>query len=151
MRRLREPVGRVREWAAAGGGWVFAPRASLRIITSGPGGDEHGAPVDPDYPDVDRFVDDFLVAHYARVVVGREHDQATRRRWCVRWRDHPEAVARLGALWSAYEALRGSATGRSRWWTEHADPQLGALMAPDGPFARCSPQECHPPGPLGSG
>ncbi len=53
------------------------------------------------------------------------------------WWMHPEAVARLDALWRAWEHLGNDpATGMSVWWRDHADHHMGVLMSPDGPFRK---------------
>jgi hypothetical protein len=62
--------------------------------------------------------------------------------WCSHWFDHPEAVARLGAMALAYSALveadDAAADGPSTWWLQHADPHLAVLMNKDtGPFSQC--------------
>ena len=51
-------------------------------------------------------------------------------RWAARWRDYPEALARIDALWRAWEHLRlDEATGSSTWWIEHADHHMPILMS----------------------
>jgi hypothetical protein len=98
-------------------------------------------PVAPDEPatkfrDVQHFVTEYLVVIWARTMRDTDHGF----KWCPQWEQHPAAVARLTALWQAYEALhRDGGTGPSTWWTHHADPHHAALTAPDGPFARCGP------------
>ena len=59
--------------------------------------------------------------------------------WCAQWWRHAEAVARLQAIWLAWEELRGEPTGMSVWWRDHADPHMGQLTHPDGCFKGCSP------------
>ncbi len=87
------------------------------------------------YADVYKFVHEFVVHIYAR----RVSRQNTRFRWCPQWYLHPEAVARLDALWKAFEHLRQDPTlGPSVWWRDHTDPTMQALTAPDGPFAECA-------------
>ncbi|WP_435080240.1 DUF4913 domain-containing protein [Clavibacter michiganensis] len=101
-------------------GWGDAPAAS--------------ASGDPVFADVDAFVRDFLAPTYRREVSPRGEG-----RWDPEWWRHPEAVARLEALWLAWEALRfEGATGMSVWWRDHADYHLAVLMGPTGPFARTS-------------
>jgi hypothetical protein len=49
------------------------------------------------------------------------------------WWGHPEAVARLTALWRAWEVLRlDPATGMSNWWTLHFDPHMPYCSMPSG-------------------
>ncbi|GAA4618705.1 DUF4913 domain-containing protein [Actinoallomurus liliacearum] len=63
------------------------------------------------------------------------------RPWCSRWWEHPEARARLHALWMAWQELTHPPvcghTGPSIWHRDHLDPTLLRLRAPDGPFAKC--------------
>jgi len=86
------------------------------------------------YADVYEFVHEFLVHVYAR----RVSRQNTRFRWCPQWYLHPEAVARLEALWKAFEPPRQDPSlGPAIWWRDYTDPTMTTLTAPDGPFAEC--------------
>jgi hypothetical protein len=103
-----------------------------------PVGAEPVQPVEPatKFRDLHHFVTEYLVVMWARAV----RDTDTAHKWCPHWDQHPAAVDRLTALWRAYEALhRDGGTGPSTWWTHHADPHHAALIAPEGPFARCGP------------
>lgn len=85
------------------------------------------------------------VNHLLLPVYGREISPA--RPWCERWHEHPEAVARLHALWLAWRQLTTSEaglTGPSTWHRDHLDPALLQLRAPDGPFAACT-TDAHRP------
>lgn len=65
--------------------------------------------------------------------------------WCPEWFRHPEAVARLTALWHAWEQARSEA-GRamSQWWLDDADGHLAAITDRDnGPFRDCSVDQGH--------
>ncbi|PVW03042.1 DUF4913 domain-containing protein [Microbacterium sp. Gd 4-13] len=65
-------------------------------------------------------------------------------RWAARWWESPEAVARLEAIWRAWEHLRqDAATGSSTWWAEHADHHMPILMSPTGPFAKSEDTNKH--------
>lgn len=87
------------------------------------------------YPDVYAFVGEFLAEMFAHKV----SDALTSWRWCSHWFLHVEAVARLEALWKAWETLRlDPGTGSSVWFRDHADPAMAALTGPQGPFAQCS-------------
>jgi hypothetical protein len=56
-------------------------------------------------------------------------------RWAADWWNYPEALARLEAMWRAWEHLRlDGATGSSIWWIEHADHHKPILLNPEGPF-----------------
>ncbi|MEV7562287.1 DUF4913 domain-containing protein [Streptomyces sp. NPDC089795] len=96
------------------------------------------------FADVFIFVTDYLAAMIRRPLDG------TSATWCPSWWEHPEAGARLSALWLAWEHLRhDAALGMTTWWIQHADPHLKVLMDPrQGPFAACSP-EGHAREPLG--
>jgi hypothetical protein len=85
------------------------------------------------YGSTDEFVRKRLIYVYSRRVGGGNASF----RWAADWWSYPEAVARLEALWRAWEHLRlDPATGSSAWWIEHADHHLPILMCPDGPFAK---------------
>lgn len=87
------------------------------------------------FPTVAAFVSGFLVDAYAHEVT----DQLTAFRWCSQWWQHPAAVARLEAMWKAWESLRTDpGAGSSTWFVTHGDPAITYLTAPDGPFQRCS-------------
>jgi hypothetical protein len=79
------------------------------------------------------------VNHLLLPVYGREI--TTTRPWCDQWHEHPEAVARLHALWLAWQQLTDAEAGLcgpSNWHRDHLDHALLQLRAPDGPFAACS-------------
>jgi len=93
------------------------------------------------YEDVFEFVAEHLVHIYARPT---EKNGALT--WCPQWHHHPEAAARLTALWKAFEALRvDPGAGMSTWWIEHADPMMAALTAQDGTFRNCDSQQHRNP------
>ncbi|MFI9155680.1 DUF4913 domain-containing protein [Streptomyces sp. NPDC053367] len=62
-------------------------------------------------------------------------------RWCHLWWEHPVAVARLHAVWLAWQELTNPATcgytGPSVWHRDHLDPAVRELRASTGPFAGC--------------
>ncbi|WP_328418485.1 DUF4913 domain-containing protein (plasmid) [Streptomyces violaceus] len=66
-------------------------------------------------------------------------------RWCHLWFEHPVAVARLHAVWLAWQELTDPAscgyTGPSVWHRDHLDPALRELRAPTGPFQACTKGE----------
>lgn len=80
------------------------------------------------------WVDNFLRPTFAREVTAT-------RPWCLSWPEHPEAVARLHALWLAYgqhlDEEAGPA-GMAVWIRDILDHALLQLRAPDGPFAACA-------------
>lgn len=63
-------------------------------------------------------------------------------RWCPLWFEHPVAIARLHALWLAWQELTDPATcgytGPSVWHRDHLDPCLRELRSSTGPFAGCT-------------
>ncbi|AEW95140.1 MULTISPECIES: DUF4913 domain-containing protein [Streptomycetaceae] len=78
-------------------------------------------------------------------VYGREI--STTRPWCSQWHEHPEAVARLHALWLAWQQLtdaEAGLSGPSTWHRDHLDQALAHLRAPDGPFAACTTSPTRP-------
>ncbi|WP_239647409.1 DUF4913 domain-containing protein [Nocardiopsis baichengensis] len=99
-------------------------------------GQETPQEAEQDQPDlffasVEEFVREYLAPMYRRKVSARGS-----RRWSAQWWRNPEAVARLEALWRAWENLRqDGGTGMSTWWRDHADYHMNALFDPDGPFA----------------
>ncbi len=108
-----------------------------------PGGvaaQEAGAPAvpaPPVYADVEAFVVGFLAPTIARKLVAGGRGLT----WCPQWWMHAEAIARLMALWEAWEALRlDGGTAMGTWWRDHCGPQLGVLMnGEEGPLHLCKP------------
>lgn len=87
------------------------------------------------FPTMYAFVDEYLVHLYAHEI----RSQITDVRWCPMWWEHPGVVARIEALWKAFEVLRlDSGTGMSVWFNDHADPCMAVLLASEGPFTGCS-------------
>jgi hypothetical protein len=85
------------------------------------------------YGSADDFVRERLIYMYAR----RVGPGNARFRWAADWWNYPEALARVDAMWRAWEYLRlDGATGASRWWIDHADQHMPVLLSPEGPFAR---------------
>ncbi|WP_042419758.1 DUF4913 domain-containing protein [Streptacidiphilus anmyonensis] len=88
---------------------------------------------------------DFWVNNLFLPVYGREI--STTRPWCVQWHEHLEAVARLHALWLAWQQLtdaEAGLTGPSTWHRDHLDQALVHLRAADGPFAACTTSASRP-------
>ncbi|SFC59549.1 DUF4913 domain-containing protein [Streptomyces aidingensis] len=85
------------------------------------------------------------VHHLLLPVYGREI--STARPWCQRWQDHPEAVARLHALWLAWQQftdIGAGPSGPSVWHRDHLDPALLQLRSADGPFGACTTSPARP-------
>jgi hypothetical protein len=116
---------------------AFSDLTSAQPAPAGDGEDQQEEDqqeqVDPLYPDVVAFVEEFFAPAFARPLGGEF-------RWCPRWWDHIEAALLLEACWRTFEHLRlNPQTGISDWLTHHLYPHLHRLMAPSGPFARCNP------------
>ena len=66
-------------------------------------------------------------------------------RWCHLWFEHSVAIARLHALWLAWQELTDPATcgytGPSVWHRDHLDPCMRELRPSTGPFAGCTKGE----------
>ncbi|MET9692190.1 DUF4913 domain-containing protein [Streptomyces sp. NPDC006514] len=112
------------------------PKPEPRSVFPMPASEVYGDGPEFYFSDVFAFVTDYLA-----VTIRRPLDGASAT-WCPLWWEHPEAGARLSALWLAWEHLRHDpALGMTTWWIQHADPHLRVLMDPrQGPFASCSPK-----------
>jgi len=82
------------------------------------------------------WVDQLLLPAYGREI-------STTQPWCDQWfsDDHLEAVARLHALWLAWQQLtdtEGGLAGPSTWHRDHLGPALAELRSPAGPFGACT-------------
>lgn len=67
--------------------------------------------------------------------------------WCPTWWHHEEAVARLHALWLAWQELTPASAGLagpSVWHRDHLDPCMAALRHPSGPFLACQTRPDKP-------
>lgn len=123
--------------------------ATWEALSASVGADEQGEryPVADDEDDEDapfyefvsEFVEDFLAPTIERKLVGSGRGLT----WCPQWWVHPEAIARLMAMWEAWETLRGDGgTAMSSWWSAHCDHHLGVLMnGESGPLNLCTPTE----------
>jgi len=84
-----------------------------------------------------------LLAQWVQYVLVEQYltEVSSNAPWCPRWWEHPQAVARLHALWLAWQELTtpeaGGYTGPSVWHRDHLDQCIAQLRAPDGPFAAC--------------
>lgn len=91
--------------------------------------------VEPRYKSVIEFVDGFIRPMWATT----RNDQDTAN-WSKQWYLHPEAVARLNALWRIYEIQRGRDPENflEEFLRVHADYHMRFLMAEESVFSRCS-------------
>lgn len=110
-----------------------AARQALDAPAAAGGDDE---PPEPYFPDLMTFVRDYLAPMYRRALSGPAVT------WCPQWWNHAEAIARLEALWRAWEFLRlDPHTGMSVWFRDHADHHMSVLLNADGPFKGCKPDK----------
>lgn len=91
--------------------------------------------IEPKYKSVIEFVDDFVRPMWA--TTRNDQDNAN---WSKQWYTHPEAVARLSALWRIYEVNRGRDPQNflEGFLRVHADYHMRQLMAEGSVFSRCS-------------
>lgn len=107
--------------------------AAVDVGPSDPG-EYRGPDIPPrlHYGSVDEFVREYLRHSYRRRIDGRN------RVWAARWWEHEEAIARLEALWRAWEASRLDGAGATIGWWREADHHMAVLMDTSGPFASSS-------------
>lgn len=86
------------------------------------------------------WVEDLLLPVYGREI-------HSTRPWCRQWPEHPEAVARLHALWLAWQQFtdaEAGLAGASLWHRDHLDPALMQLRSAEGPFSACTTSPARP-------
>ena len=88
-------------------------------------------PHPPLYPSLEAWVSGYFSPMFLHRVPGNP-----RVRWCARWWDHAEAIARLTVLWNCWEAARWETAAKPAWWLD-LDHHLPLLTALDGPFRNC--------------
>lgn len=98
----------------------------------------------PEHPDTARGYQHPTLADWVDDVFTRlaARHQA---RWCPRWADHLEAVARLTLLWNTWESAHTEPpnwAARDEWTRLIFDHHTGWLLDREGPFAGCSPHRC---------
>lgn len=110
-----------------------AATAARRAVTAALAQLDEGEPEEEPtlyFGSVDEFVRGYLLPNYRRRVDGQ------RVVWAAEWWKYAEAVARLDALWRAWEHLRlDPQTGMSVWFRDHAEHHMNVLLDPSGPFA----------------
>ncbi|MFQ1004384.1 DUF4913 domain-containing protein [Modestobacter sp. SSW1-42] len=106
------------------------------------------APAEPETPALQFTTLPAFVAFFTELY-RRDVFDTPDRVWCPEWWQHPEALARLEAIWRSYEALRHEpGTGMSVWLLVHVDPHMSQLLAPHGPFRGCHAKRGHATSPL---
>jgi len=67
-------------------------------------------------------------------------------RWCTRWYEHDEAIARLEALRRAWEEhVVTPGAGMSSWYLTHYDPHIAALTSAGARSGSAAPATTNPP------
>ena len=83
------------------------------------------------YPNVAQWVEQWLLPHYKR--------DLSARRWDPQWWEYTEVIARLEALWQAWEYQRTDGmTGTAIFFRDYLDPAMREITAADGPFWKLS-------------
>jgi hypothetical protein len=123
-------------------------RARQKVAEEADRADQAAVPAEPEAPPLQFPTLPAFVAYLADLY-RREVFDSSERAWCPKWWEHPEAIARLEAMWRALEALRQDpATGISVWFRDHADVHMAQLMQPHGPFRGCTATRGHSIEPL---
>ncbi|AXY49341.1 DUF4913 domain-containing protein (plasmid) [Rhodococcus pyridinivorans] len=118
-----------------------------------PDGDEYEDEYEPD-EDTDEYDDEadapptkepkfanvieWVNGYFLPVIRRRISDNDGGRSWDPRWWAYPEVVARLTALYQAWEEARvsDSMAAMSSWWIQHLEPHLRVILDGDtGPMA----------------
>ncbi|MFF3264991.1 DUF4913 domain-containing protein [Streptomyces sp. NPDC002932] len=136
--------------------------AQLKSLTASPGADSEGdvsEEEDQDEPewefppfilllDPPQYDDELraLIEWVEGVLVpGYLAEPSNDTRWCHLWTEHPIAIARLHALWLAWQELTDPSTcgylGPSTWHRDHYDPCMRELRVSSGPFSGCTKGE----------
>lgn len=88
-------------------------------------------PPGPLYPSLEAWVD----GYFTPMFLHRTTDSA-RVKWCSRWWDHAEVIARLTILWNGWEIARVQPRSKASWWLT-LDHHLPLLLGLDGPLRNC--------------
>ncbi|GAA4682316.1 DUF4913 domain-containing protein [Frondihabitans cladoniiphilus] len=86
---------------------------------------------------------DWFDQHFNTVEVSGDRERAP---WCPKWWLHPEATARLLALYFAWQDVEVSLSleARSNWWLNHWDRHRAVLFdGQTGPFRECDMTRGH--------
>lgn len=93
--------------------------------------DRPGGPLVTEFASLDAFVDGYVLPNWRH--------RPSQGKWCATWWQHGEAIARLEAVWEAFEVMRlEPAPALSTWWRDHLDVHMRTLTAEDGTFAGCT-------------
>ncbi|MGW6876037.1 DUF4913 domain-containing protein [Streptomyces xanthophaeus] len=148
VKRLSSQVGELTETGAQEGGAAADDDAAAGEETVGAEEEEGEFPPfillldPPQYDDELRALVEWVEGV---LVPGYLAEPSSDARWCHLWFEHPVAVARLHALWLAWQELTDPATcgytGPSVWHRDHLDPCMRELRPSMGPFAGCTKGE----------
>jgi len=90
-----------------------------------------GGPLVTEFASLDAFVDGYVLPNWRH--------RPSQTKWCATWWQHGEAIARLEAVWEAFEVMRlEPAPALSTWWRDHLDVHMRTLTAEDGTFSGCT-------------
>ena len=92
------------------------------------------------YPNLEAWVVGYFTPMFLHRIPGNP-----RVRWCPRWWDHAEVIARLTVLWTGWEAARWEPSAKPGWWLD-LDHHLPLLLGLDGPMRNCRQPEGTRPG-----
>ncbi|WP_254593054.1 DUF4913 domain-containing protein [Prescottella equi] len=112
--------------------------------------------LDPAFESVEDFVAGYLAAAINRKINPKPGSGLS---WDAQWWQHSEVVARLTALWWAFEGARLRSSedraAMSGWWVDHCEPHLKVLLdgesgpmsgaVEDGTWRGHGPLPCTPP------
>jgi hypothetical protein len=110
-------------------------REHLSTVGDPPG--PAGVASGPEYRDLPAWVEEWFVPTIRR-------SMRSSMKWCERWWAHPEAAARLGAMWAAWEVANADGgSAMSQWWLSHFEPHWNILIDAHGPFSGCGEGRCR--------
>jgi hypothetical protein len=96
-------------------------------------------PAEQEHPQLYPNLEAWVVGYFTPMFLHRASSNP-RIRWCLRWWDHAEVIARLTVLWTTWEAARWEPAAKPGWWLD-LDHHLPILIGLDGPFRRCRQHE----------
>lgn len=93
--------------------------------------DRPGAPIVTEFASLDAFIEGYVLPNWRH--------RPSQGKWCAVWWQHSEAIARLEAVWEAFEVMRlEPAPALSTWWRDHLEVHMRSLTVEDGTFGGCT-------------
>lgn len=90
-----------------------------------------GTPIVTEFASLDAFIEGYVLPNWRH--------RPSQGKWCAVWWQHSEAIARLEAVWEAFEVMRlEPAPALSTWWRDHLEVHMRSLTVEDGTFAGCT-------------